>query len=721
MRYSSIRIVLLLSVFLSAAGCGGGGGGGGGGGDGGEQGVIYVRANVGSDNNRGDSPDAALRTIQAAVDGAHRGDTIVVGPGRYAAASGDVVVNIDGRQGSADSPIQIVGDVNGFQTGDAPGPVLVDAAGRLFAFRVTNSSGIVLDSLTISGSGGINAAGVHIRFDSRDIVVRNCEIAANNSDGIRIVSSSGVLLFNNLIRANQGRGIQVGAGTVDTDIISNTVAQNNNDGISASGGDSRDLFLRNNIVYQNQNRGIDVRESAAQNGYNADYNLVFQRAGVSVAYGPEISPGPNDIFTEEPLFANGYRLSQVPLQRDTSPAVDAGDPTTDLQLGDSLRARTTKTNLDPDVGTLDMGYHYPGRFEPPPTRTLPAGTTPPNQVTPTPPASSVLYVRASVGSNTNTGRSASMALQTIQEAVNRAVAGNEIVVGPGTYTGTVRFRAPGGNPVSPITLRANPQGDRTTDDPGDVLLDVQGPGSGIFVDGAPYIIIDGFRITNAGMSAPAIQIRSASTGTRVRNCEIFKNPEDGIRILDSNDVVIFNNLIYCNGRRGIVVAGSTGSNRNQLINNTVAQNGDRGVFVGNSEAASKDTFLRNNIIQNNRVAELQVVTQAANSLEGFDNDFNMIFDEAADAGQYNGAMPGPNDILEPARFADFALCEPLELHDGDYRLAQASAGQSPDSPGIDSADPDTDPGFATPLLQRTTATNDTRDSQPLDMGYHFLP
>jgi parallel beta-helix repeat protein len=311
-------------------------------------------------------------------------------------------------------------------------------------------------------------------------------------------------------------------------------------------------------------------------------------------------------------------------------------------------------------------------------------------------------------------------LRTIQAAADRVAPGSEIVVGPGTYTGTVRFRAPGGSQESPITLTANQSGDRTGDGPGDVVIDVQAMGSGISIDAAPYVVIDGFRVTNA--SAPAVQVRSGAHGTEVHNCELFNNAEDGIRIQDSDDVVVFNNLIYCNLRRGVLVGGAvSGSNHNRLINNTIVQNGDRGVFVGNADVASKDTFLRNNIIQNNGVAELQVVTQEANSLEGFDNDYNMIFDETSGTGQYIGASPGPNDALVPAGFVEFAVCQPFALHEIDYRLAQFRGGQSVESPGINAGDPSTDARFAAPLQLRTTATNDVPDILPLDAGYHFPP
>jgi len=716
------RTWLSLVLTLLAAACGGGGGGdGGGGGGNGDDDVLYVRATVGDDGNSGSSANAALRTIQAAVDKVASGSKVIVGPGLYGGAATDVVVNLDGLRGTAAAPIEIVADSTGTQTGDAAGAVVVDAGGRPFGFRFSNAHFVVLDGFTITGSAGSDAAGMQIRRDSRNITIRNCEVTSNAFDGVRIETSSDVLLFNNLIHTNLQRGIQLGGGSVAARLINNTVALNGNDGISGGGSGSRANVLRNNLVFQNSERGIDVRESATD-GYDADYNLVFQRAGIAVAYGPQTPKGLHDVNLD-PLVTSGFRLSQTASgQSANSPAVDVGDPATDAQLGDTLRARTTKTNRDPDSGAIDVGYHYPGRLDPPPTRTLPpvSVTSGPGTPTPTPPVN--LFVRAAVGSDSNTGRSPTNALKTIQAAVNRAAPGVEIVVGPGTYAEAVSFRAPGGNSRNPITLRADPKGTRTGDAPGPVLIDGTQlrSSSAILIDAAPFVIVDGFRVTNT--SAPALQIRSESTGAEIRNCEIFNNDEDGIRVQDSDDVVLLNNLIYCNLRRGVLIGGAViGSNGSQLINNTIAQNGDRGLFIGNSDVASRNTFVRNNIIQNNGVAEIQVVTQPSSSLLGFDADYNMVFDTTAGNGQYAGPTPGPNDLLTAARFVESAACEPFEVHAADYRLAQASAGETPQSAAVDAGDPDTPAGFAGLLEQRTTATSGALDTQPLDLGYHFDP
>lgn len=708
---------LALAGLLLLAACGGGGGSGGNG-DGGS-GVLYVRASSGDDDNNGTSPNKALRTIQAAVDKVEVGDRIVVGPGLYRGSGADAAANIEGLRGTADAFIELFADSTGALTGDAPAAVVIDAGTQPFAVRVTAAQYVAIDGFTITGSSGSDAAGVHIRRDSRFITLRNCEVTSNAFDGIRVETSSNVLLFNNLVHANQERGIQLGGGSVETQLIHNTVALNGNDGISGSGSGSRDSFLRNNLVYQNGERGIDMRDSATA-GYDADYNLVFHRAA-STAYGPSTPMGIHDV-TLDPLLVSGFRLSQVASgQRDNSPGVDVGDAI-EAPLEDALRVRTTKTNRDPDEGVLDVGYHYPGRGIAAATRTPTVGSVTRTPATPTVTPLPALFVRASVGSDSNNGRSPATALKTIQAAVNRIAPGGEIVVGPGVYPEAVSFKAPGGSVRNPIRLLADEQGARTGDAPAPVLLDGRalGRNSPLLIDAAPHIIIDGFQITNA--AAPAIQIRTQSTGVEVRNCEIFNSDEDGIRVQDSDEVVLFNNLIYCNQRRGILIGGTvSGCNGTQLINNTVAQNGDRGLFIGTSDTASRNSFLRNNLVQNNGGSEIQVVTQESNSLVGYNTDFNMVFDTTAGAGQYVGASPGANDIVAAAGFVESAVCDPFTPHSNDYRLAQRSAGQATQSRGVDAGDPDTPVAYTVRLREGTTATNASPDTLPVDLGFHFRP
>lgn len=66
---------------------------------------------------------------------------------------------------------------------------------------------------------------------------------------------------------------------------------------------------------------------------------------------------------DDPLFVSGYYLSQTAAgQASDSPCVDAGSDTS-LNLG--LDWLTTRTDKAPDVGTVDLGYHYALAGQPP--------------------------------------------------------------------------------------------------------------------------------------------------------------------------------------------------------------------------------------------------------------------------------------------------------------------------------------------------------------------
>ncbi len=67
-------------------------------------------------------------------------------------------------------------------------------------------------------------------------------------------------------------------------------------------------------------------------------------------------------FVQDPLFAKGvrgdYYLSNVAAgQPATSPCVDAGN-TVARWIDSLLRLWTTRTDSVPDIGALDIGYHY---------------------------------------------------------------------------------------------------------------------------------------------------------------------------------------------------------------------------------------------------------------------------------------------------------------------------------------------------------------------------
>ncbi len=727
-------LVAALTSISGLFGCGGGGGGSF------VPTTFYVRAS-GNDGNTGESPDRALRNVRTAVIRARGGDTIVVGPGVYTppAETPDVVVEITAKTADPQRPLRIEADPMGVQTADIPGPVILDALRGAFGVRFSGSSSVVLDGFLITNTQGSNVAGIQVRSGSTDIVIRNCEITANRGDAIRIEASDRTLVFNNLIHANDNRGIQIsggGLGAEDTEIVNNTIANNGNDGISLSGDTVRDTLLRNNIVFGHATRGIDV-DGASTRGYDADYNLVFPTGN---AYGPLTPKGAND-QSVDPQFVAGFRLAQEDAgQATTSSAVDAGDPATDPVLRSSLAARSTATDDRLDVGLPDLGAHFPSVFSPPPTPTpvfTATGVPPTAAVTPTPfPPGSQLFVRASAGDDGNTGSSPGAALRTIDRALEIAGAGTQIVVGPGTYAENV-ILAISGTPDRPISLRGDSSGLTTGDPPGPVRIAPPGSGQGVFVDGGRFWIVEGLTVTGG---STGIHVRRDARGTILRHNEVYGSVEDGILVQDSSDVTVFNNLVYCNGQAGIRVTGSsTGSPEAQVINNTVVANGNRGIFIGTAGTPSESGFLRNNLVQDNCRSNLQV---ADSSVPGFDGAYNLVAPPT-----YVGVEVHPTDtayddatmgaVDRPANFVARAFCESvcetpgrdpmeippqpaIELHPDDFRLSQSIAGQEPpNSEGVDAGDPTLPGELRVSLALRTTATNDEPDGGRVDIGYHF--
>ncbi|HYD50502.1 MAG TPA: right-handed parallel beta-helix repeat-containing protein, partial [Terriglobales bacterium] len=465
------------------------------------------------------------------------------------------------------------------------------------------------------------------------------------------------------------------------------------------------------------------------------------RESISVDYGPATPKGLEDVSVD-PLFVGRFQLPQ-PASGDpeTSAGIDAGDPATAAALADELRRRSTATNQLLDAGRIDLGFHFPSILQPQPTATGAPGTP---TVGPTVVPAAEIYVRVG-GNDTNSGRSPDQALRTIQAAVEAARAGTEVIVGPGVYAETVEMTR-SGTAEEPILLRADVSGSRTGDSAGPVVVDGSVARRGFFVDGASFVIIDGFTVINTVDAA--IQVRRGAESVVIRNTEIYAGREDGIRVQDSPLVTLLNNLIYCNGRRGIVIAGSTGSANARVINNTVVGNRDRGVFIGTSTAPSAGAVLRNNLLQDNCSNNLQVAT---NSLEGYSGQYNLVSSPS-----YVGAMVHPTDtayfeggvVNRPAGFVSRAICNgvcrapvpvppsptprptvpplpnppefTIERGPGDFRLRQTLAGDPPpDGTGVDQGDPSLDRAYTDILRGRTTATNGVPDGGRIDIGYHF--
>jgi parallel beta-helix repeat protein len=170
-----------------------------------------------------------------------------------------------------------------------------------------------------------------------------------------VSDSSDALIFDNLIWNNSGTGIRV-IGADGVRLINNTTYKNAQRGIvvGSAANASINVRLHNNIISQNA-LGIEVSGSTAS--FNASYNL--NTDGYS-----GVDAGFRDIFSNPLLIApsnattgDGFQLAND--LGSTSPAVDAGDPSTDSGLAAILVLRTTRVDRSADQLPVDLGYHYP--------------------------------------------------------------------------------------------------------------------------------------------------------------------------------------------------------------------------------------------------------------------------------------------------------------------------------------------------------------------------
>jgi len=702
--FVKVNRIVLVVAFVGIAACGGGGGGG----DSGPSGTatvtptsdpnasptptppvsvgsaLFVRDVAGNDDNDGRSPATAFRTIGralAALPGLTAGRTVVVGPGTY----NERITSVP--NGTAQQPVEIVADATGASTLDDAGPVVLSSSGTGSTIRLTEQQFITIDGFRVVGGSGANNAGIDIR-NSSQIIVRNCEVTGGvtQADGIAVLGSNEVLVINNLIFENARRGVRVaggGSGSRAVRLINNTIAGNGGQGIvigTAEAGSEASLFF--NIIQDNEGVGILVTDPSLEL-FVSDTNLVFPDR-----YDPTDLPREFDI-NEDALFVDVfgglYLLSDTAAgQAAISPAIDAGFedifPEDLLDELPALKARTTSTSGEADSGELDLGYHYLST-EGGPIR-----------------VARTYYVRANGSDARTSGRSPADAFRSIGRALDLAAAGDTILVGPGGFGSRILLTTVG-TEESPLTILADPTGVMTEDRPGPVIVDADGRGLGFRLTGAAHVIIDGFTIL--GAEDAGVEIRGGCDSITVRNCAIDGGGElidaqgDGIRVDDSADVAVINNLITFNDATGILVRRSSDT---RIINNTVAENGTRGIRIGSGSGAAADALLQNNIVQFSGEVAIEVNAPSAPTTT---LSHNVVFPSTYRP-LSTAELPRPTDIGEDPLFVAF----------GDFHLTSGS-------PARNAADPATDAAIRADLATRTTLANEAPDSDALDIGYHF--
>ncbi len=260
-------------------------------------------------------------TIQAGINAAVNGDTVLVGSGTFIENInfGNKGVLLRSEKGSDSTiiktmtagiplarfpfPLEVAG-IHGFTLVDT-----IVADGRIVLIE---GGSVTLLKNVLRGKGwGVTLVD---NSNSKSVSIDSCEIDGLGSGGIGIIAYNGSVVVRNSIIKRFGTGIDL-AGPSNWVFTNNDVVNNTGLGLFFSGC-AATANLRNNIISKNGQYGIYME---CPHSINSDYNDVFSHTVVNY-FG--ISPSAHDIQLD-PLFTN--ELSDLNLQ-ENSPCIDAGDP-----------------------------------------------------------------------------------------------------------------------------------------------------------------------------------------------------------------------------------------------------------------------------------------------------------------------------------------------------------------------------------------------------------
>lgn len=241
-------------------------------------------------------------------------------------------------------------------------------------------------------------------------------------------------------------------------------------------------------------------------------------------------------------------------------------------------------------------------------------------LTATAPHAATYYVSPQ-GSDTNSG-SASQPWFTLQKAANSVRAGDLVLVADGTYTG-MQVRADG-TASAPITFRADGQN-----------VVVNAPNSStpdnINLEGADYVVIDGFKVENA----PRVGIRAVtSVGDVIHGNTVTGSGLTGILTGFAVDVEISDNVSSgALTQHGIYVSNSSTADDNPVVRgNECFDNYQNGIqFNGDCNAGGdgiiSGAVIEDNIVHHNNWKGLSLISLQNSLIRN-----NIIYDNGLSAG-----------------------------------------------------------------------------------------
>ncbi len=318
-------------------------------------------------------PDA-YPTIQAAIDAAANGDSVLIRPGTYS-GPGNREISFKGKAITVRS---ILG----------PSTCIIDCggAGRAFLFETNEKNTSILQGLTIRNGKQIFGGAIECYMASPKI--QNCVLTGNTAEygGAIDCYQASPTVFDCVIQNNTAHNTAKSAsgGAIACDgsspTITNVLFEGN---ITDQYGSAIDSYNASAPVVTNctfvNNRGVTSSAYAAVFADNLSvltkvtscilWNNTRDIMGGIVAYScAQDGSAGTGVINTDPLFRTGprgaYYLSQIAAgQLLDSPCANAGDPAANLSdLG--LASMSTRTDNVADSGGVDMGYHYLGGAAP---------------------------------------------------------------------------------------------------------------------------------------------------------------------------------------------------------------------------------------------------------------------------------------------------------------------------------------------------------------------
>ncbi len=430
-------------------------------------------------------------TIQAAIDAASNGDTVIVRDGTW--------TGVGNRNLSMEGKAITLRSLNG------PEACIIDCENEDIGFTIDNEEdeSTIIQGFTVQNGFTEVGSGGGMKMYDVSVIVTNCVIQNNSAysaGGISIIEGAPVIsnckIRNNTTQSDYSVGGGIGISSSDVTLINCLITGNtakDGGGVGISGGYPTAEILNCTIYGNTAHRGAGIYTTSCDltlrdsivTGNLEGKNLQTITGSQDVTYSDieqasGVYPGTGNINVD-PIFTTGlegeYYLDFL------SPCFDAGsDAPENICFADSsgtvcMDDLTTQITGQADSNLVDIGFHYP-KAEP-----------------------NILHVPSQY--------------QTIQLAIDAAQNADIVLVASGTYTGTGNFD---------LNYKGKSITVKSADGPDNCIIDAEGNGRGfIFVNGETGLsVLEGFTITHGNANYGGALICDDSSPL-ITNCRFTNN------------------------------------------------------------------------------------------------------------------------------------------------------------------------------------------------------